>query len=749
MVYIIDDTPSGQIEKLFNPVEWNDVLTVLKDISDEEIGNLSDPACIMIHSSFHNQTVKKKVMAAAGYGEDTPLVLFSDGDLPEAEFDGDSFITTYKKSEMYSKLPIFLRLYREAGEVNLKVLAEGEKAISKSTAADGDILLVGSNLSEAADAIGATIIPTPDTVLTSEKDVHDYVAKNLARPFSCLVLSLDENPALALDIAMHVRLSKDILNESILCSIVFVSEKPLGDFLGFAQSQLFLTEGMYFCPAACLNKTVKEARPLTKESYRSAFLNRISIARPEGSNHSLANQWGASRLYRIVSGKDITENEYKAFNNVQKELYYKFIMAKVSRASKGPETANIDQIPESHGKKVLLIDDEADKGWAKTIQAIFSATGFDPERDVICERVADYEGLSESGRNRIENGDYDLFLLDLRLNGDIEDNETEARKMSGYKVLSKIKKLNRGNQVIMLTASNKAWNLKALLDPLNGASGYFVKESPEYEFTDEFSIANLESFRNDARICFERGYLKRFRTLIDLISDKISKETDSDKKDFLREVNSQMDVAFGLCAQAASPSSYQYAYLSTFQVLEAIISHYVFENYNKTSGQRELWMHSDNGQDIPCSEVVRDNQKFISRIKPGKTFTTAKDHKVFGQRDKLSVLYLQKWGKQDDGFIYLLEQLILSRNDLIHKNEVSRVDNFRKIDFTRIFSYPDLNDESLFFHEKGVRDALNAASMNGQLYDNNGHIALGPDVSGSRVGVMLLLESLNKILPLL
>ena len=32
--------------------------------------------------------------------------------------------------------------------------------------------------------------------------------------------------------------------------------------------------------------------------------------------------------------------------------------------------------------------------------------------------------------------------------------------MSGYKVLHHIKSLNKGNQVIMLTASNKAWNLK-------------------------------------------------------------------------------------------------------------------------------------------------------------------------------------------------------------------------------------------------------------------------------------------------
>ena len=50
----------------------------------------------------------------------------------------------------------------------------------------------------------------------------------------------------------------------------------------------------------------------------------------------------------------------------------------------------------------------------------------------------------------------------LRLNGAAEDGQLVPEEFSGYKVLRRIKELNRGNQVIMLTASNKAWNLKAL-----------------------------------------------------------------------------------------------------------------------------------------------------------------------------------------------------------------------------------------------------------------------------------------------
>lgn len=751
MIYIIDDTPRTQIEKFFSPEDYADILKLYEDIAPEEIESLRDGCCILIHSSFHNQGIKKKVSGSiCDYGDLIPLVLFSDGDRSEAVFDGDRYITEYNKSKMYSHLPVFLSYYRKTGKSDLNVLALGESAIKESL--EGSIsgkryILGGSDALK--DALGGIHIAFPEGKVSKEKDVHDFMTTSFTEPASLIIMNLDGNPAFCMDLAMHIRLSQNQLGDSSRCPIVLVSEKPMDELTGYSQSQIFLTESIYLCPEEKLGAMMEKVRPLSQEAYRSAFLDRISVRRPEGSNHSLANQWGASRLYRIVSGHEISPEEYRGFNDIQKELYYKFIMARITRTSEGPKYAYNEKVQNSHGKKILLIDDEADKGWARTIEKIFPTSGFNPESDVICEQVSDYESLSLEARNKIENGGYDLFLLDLRLNSDVENSQTEPQKMSGYKVLHRIKSFNRGNQVIMLTASNKAWNLKALLDPLECASGYFIKESPEYEFSDEFSIANLESFRHDAELCFSRGYLKRFWELLEKVRTLSSQDGQTGrKKAFLSELYSQMQIAFGLCAQAASPQAFKYAYLSTFQNFEVIASHYIFEVYNATAKQKDLWIRDDDDKEIQCLEITRDAQRFFYRTCPGNYFQTTKQHKVFSQRDKLTALFLQKWGQTDDGFISLLEQLIICRNDLIHKNDNDRLRDARKLDFTRIFSYPDVNDTHLFFSRRHIRETLEAVSMNGHLYDN-GHIMLHSDIVNNETGVTLLLESLTRLIQLI
>lgn len=747
MVFIVDDTPREQIEKLFNPSDFEDVATICSDLSLDDIHTLETASCILVHSSYHNSAVKKKLCGSiSDYGERIPLVLFSDGDLPDAVFDGPSYITEYKKSELYSKLPLFLSLFRETGTVNLEVLAFGRQALGRKTPKlDGRIFIIGDcDLGNSIGIPDADYSPLPEVQPAREKDVHDYMMSAIKGPISALVLFTDSCPAFCLDLAMHVRLSKDQLGQGHLCPIVFVSSSGLASLLTYGQSQIFLTGSIYVCRKEELAAVLDNAEPLSPESFRSSFLNRINIQKPEGNNHSLANQWGASRLFRIVSGRDISPEEYKDFNDVQKELYYKYILNRISRQFSGPAYAYNEKIQNSIDKKILLIDDEADKGWAKTIARIFPISLFNPDTDVICERVPDYESLSDEARNKIENGGYDLFLLDLRLNGAAEDAEAEPQNMSGYKVLHRIKSFNRGNQVIMLTASNKAWNLKAILNPLDGASGYFVKESPEYEFSDAFSIANLDSFRKDAELCFDRGYLRKFWECMESVRMAISGE--STWTDFLKEMYSQMNIAFGLCAQADSAHGFQYAYLSLFQILEVVMSHYVFEEFNKTTKVKSLWIKDDNGNRIPCYEVARSSDRFIYRCKPSTAFVTSKDHKVFGQRDKISALFLQLWNRQDNGFIYLLEQLIQVRNDLIHKNELGRFEGLRKVPFTSVFSYRDLNDGTLVFHEDAILKALNGASMKEYMYDgDNGHLMLHPGIADSYVGVTLLAECVMKI----
>lgn len=614
----------------------------------------------------------------------------------------------------------------------------------------GKTYIIGSNnWQQMAINLGADLILLPDYPLGSDKAIHDFLVSNFIDIPSIIVFDMSEHPANRLEIAMHIRLSRPQFGDGCLCPLVFVSDMPLTSFLSYGQSQLFLTEGVYLCSPSELVSRMNDFKPLSVLNFRGGFLDKIYIHKPEGSNHSLANQWGASRLYRIVSGKEITPEEYKDFKDVQKELYYKYILNKISKSFSGPAYAANERVQESVRKKILLIDDEADKGWAKTIEKIFPSSDFNSQKDVICEKVADYDSLSEEARQKIETGGYDLFLLDLRLNGAVEDSQTEATKMSGYKVLERIKALNKGNQVIMLTASNKAWNLRALLNPLNGASGYFVKESPEYEFSDEFSIANLESFKRDASLCFERGYLKRYWDFILRVRGMASDPSiGNDAKILFKEIASQLEISFGLCAQADNPTMYRYAFLSSYQVLEIIVSHYSF--YTRKSKETKdlfLWFKSKrSSKDQQCDRI--DCNGVIYQNKPNKFFSKSKGS--FGQIEKLAVLYLQEWGQKDNGLIHLMEQLIIARNYFIHQDEskIKRVESQKKMIFSDFMSYRDFNDGSLIFSEEEIKNSLYEACVQKCMYDD-GHFILHPNVADCKAGPSLLLECFMKIIPLI
>ena len=63
------------------------------------------------------------------------------------------------------------------------------------------------------------------------------------------------------------------------------------------------------------------------------------------------------------------------------------------------------------GKKILLIDDEADKGWSDVLKQMLNGSSF----RTIKKHAADFSSLSEESQNEIKSGNYDLIFLDLRI----------------------------------------------------------------------------------------------------------------------------------------------------------------------------------------------------------------------------------------------------------------------------------------------------------------------------------------------
>lgn len=137
--------------------------------------------------------------------------------------------------------------------------------------------------------------------------------------------------------------------------------------------------------------------------------------------------------------------------------------------------------------KVLLIDDKSQKGWKQLLEKLF------PIQGVIIESAENIEIVSDKLKNK-----YDLIFLDIRLEGK-DHHINKVEDFSGYKILKTIKEnftnINFSTPIILITASNKIWNIDVFMD--YGVDAYYIKEHPSNVFDKETSLNKYNKFKND------------------------------------------------------------------------------------------------------------------------------------------------------------------------------------------------------------------------------------------------------------
>lgn len=164
MIYLFDDTSDLYISKYINTLEFTDVLVHVSAVSGREV-KLMEPSLrnaewLFIHKSFKDseggprEVYDYVVNDIADYGDEVPLILFSDEDRPEPQIDRDykNLIEAYKKSVFYSRLSSFLENRRSLGEAKIDLLLYGAGVeVEKVTESGGRILT--SNRTKADDDI--------------------------------------------------------------------------------------------------------------------------------------------------------------------------------------------------------------------------------------------------------------------------------------------------------------------------------------------------------------------------------------------------------------------------------------------------------------------------------------------------------------------------------------------------------------------------------------------------------------------
>ena len=386
-----------------------------------------------------------------------------------------------------------------------------------------------------------------------------------------------------LRVGMHIRLSS-AMEEYRFIPIIFVSQNSLEEILRFQEEKLGLQ--CTLDGSLLVGNNIEEIQaaidflePINTSKYVSGFVEKIIIERPPSiGKHSLANIWGALRLNEVLNLNAIND---KNLTNRTRELYFKYLRA-FHEESKG-SFKDLQPLL-CNGKRILLIDDEADKGWNDVLKAIFKGSDFQS----IDFKNKTYDVAKQEALSKSISEDWDLILLDLRLNPSEEDTGdkiTKTEDYSGAKILKEIKKHNAGIQVIILTASNKAWNMKKLLDL--GVDGYYIKESPEFNFSPTFTNESYKNLKEEVRKCFESIELKRIFEIHKKCYDflKIDKPNKSNSyKFFYERSEASLEIAFDLLKKSADDLKYlNLAYLTYFQILEDYVGQE--ENFRFVSKQ--------------------------------------------------------------------------------------------------------------------------------------------------------------------
>lgn len=287
--------------------------------------------------------------------------------------------------------------------------------------------------------------------------------------------------------------------------------------------------------------------------------------------HSITNQWGAVKL-ALNAGYGIDEINY----SFPPTLYFNHLIKKHGLEI-DPNDDKVNLSSHLEKKKVLLIDDNFDKGWQAVIEKIF-----EPAKVDVAE---DFEKVNQFG-NLKDLNPYDLIFLDLRLPKILKK---EIEYNNGMDLLKKIKKCYPQIPVIVFTASNKSWTREAVLN--YGADGMYVKESPEYAGDQNYSKENFINFEKSVRKTLEK--YKVLRPYWEAIQIILKDQTflslpEKGSSNFKSRIEERLMMFYGLLKRGFEQtefnerqfhfSDYELAFMTLWSVLNEISE----ANYNKS-----------------------------------------------------------------------------------------------------------------------------------------------------------------------
>ena len=408
-----------------------------------------------------------------------------------------------------------------------------------------------------------------------DKFCHDTLKKEINSTYELIIVHLnlsdyDYGEMYGLRVVSHLRLTNDLKNTH--CQIIVLSSDSFEEIIRINPlGSILLTPGIQLSSRFDF-AFEKRINKISKSQYQ-IFLNKINFIKPENSDnrHSIANELSLY-LWSKGIGLDLNSLDHEISTN----LYYKWVSLTRRELQNTLFDVKIQlQISEKKQEgeiNILLIDDEASKGWEKFYRHLFSlleSKNFKINfNNVNIVKGSSQDEVIEFCLNKIKGAikTPNVILLDLRL-VDSDFANSDSEKLTGIQIAKAIENYNQAIQLVFTTASNKVKSYISASKMGLGVDGYIVK-SP---FDDvEQSIYEIIDVINKAYV--KSKFLISVQEKIEKIKRHLFSEEDLRKehlKEFHIESQASLNLAFDILYKGSGDEQFvNLAYMEFFKILE-------------------------------------------------------------------------------------------------------------------------------------------------------------------------------------
>ena len=489
-----------------------------------------------------------------------------------------------------------------------------------------------------------------------------------------IVLNLNKNDYLeftALSLVNHIRLTENWNHSHV--PIVIIS--PLGPEAVTRISDeydVLYSPGVFFQTVYTV-QAIEEMQSVIKNSFRvenrnmltdgdyQKYIKTIRIDPPGhfDSQHSIDNEL---TLYHWSKAIGIENIEIE--KEIEIGLYFKYVKCKNLLDKNNKAQLNNSKI----SGKVLLIDDQWDKGWLKFYRRFFKS----PDKEfsyVEIKKGDDFKSIKNATDQKINSFDPNVILLDLRLTDNDFNKELQIHELSGYLLLEHISTNFPSIQVIITTASTKASTYEKTV---RWAHSY-VQKSILFDIQE-----SIDKIHNNLITAIEISReLKEFVVLVNKIKTVLKRSNfDKELKEKIIDLTDLGSEIYALFLKSKQIIFLEFAFLEFYFVVEALSQNSnvfnegvfctVYAGLNEYCIVKNYEQGFESKSPKGEQALIFKNKKFTK----GESTVTRNIDTYF----KVSALLLYRYGLSTSGEKHWT-QLNKIRKNIAHANNLIKTDN--------------------------------------------------------------------------